>query len=372
MKESGLGRLRQERSNRFWQRMVPELRLAGNYLPGFLIAGVAALFLYDRFLERLAPAPWIVPACALLLGAAACSVRVRTYVEPADAVFLAPAEKALDGYFLRSLMTAWPGQLVIMIAAALAVWPLFRIRGTMEFSDYPALIADLLFLKTANLLLWWREQQMARERTRRLFAFLRFLASCLAAYAGLRFGVAYGLLAAGLAALALFAAGHRVPGFAIHWERLIRLERQALGTWRRFLGQIVELEGGEERAIRNPLARLAGRIRHAPERAFLYLNVLLWLRSPLFGLSLRLIGVGILIGAAAGGLIVKAGIGALFAAALHLQLKELEQGAQEDGRLVLLPLPGQARLSAAGKLRRTIWLAGTILLFAPAAISLVA
>lgn len=370
MKEQAWDRLHKERSDRFWRRILPELRVAGNYLPGFFFVGLAALFLYDRLTGELAPSPWIPPACALLLAAAVAGVRVRTYVEPADPVFLMPAEAHLNRYFRRCLFAAWPGQLALAAAAALAVWPLYRVQGTAAFTDWLPVMAVLPVFKTVHLVLWWQEQHMADGRLRRLFAGLRFAAAFAAIAAGLRHGVAASLLLGGISLLVLALAVRLPARLPVHWHRLIALEDKARRSWWRFLRQMAEPEGARVPAADHPFTRLARLIRHRPDNACRYLYVLTWLRSPLFGMTVRWVATGVVLAALAGGIGVKAGIGVLFAAVLHVQLKELGRGDGAAERDVLLPLAQEQRKKAARQVRLAIWLIGAGLLAAPAGLSL--
>lgn len=369
MMDDAWRRLPRERATRFWRRIAPDFRLAGNYLPGFLFFGMAALVLYVRLAERLAPGPWLPPACALPLAAAVARVRVRTWLQPADRLFLMPAEAALAGYFRRVLLAAWPGQLAVAGATGVAAWPLVRVQGDMPFASYGAVIAGLLLLKSANLPMWWREQQLADGRIRRLAALLRGLATWGAIWLGLAHGAAAQLCAGGLlyAALALvFRSAARHP---LHWERLIALEERMLASWRRFLGQFVDAEEGKAAGRDHPLARLAGRAWLAPGQAYRYAYALIWLRSPLFGMTLRLTATGTVLAALADGLALKAGIAALFAVLLRIQLRELGRGEGAAMRELLLPLPEENRRKAARDIGRAAWVAGAVMLAIPAVLS---
>lgn len=371
MKDREWQQLRRERSARYWGRLLPDLRVAGNYLPGFFILGLVAMLLYDRLLKGLSPASWIWPVSALGLVAAFVPVRIRTYAEQADSVFLLPAEQQMIRVYRRALVSAWPSQMAGLVVTAVVVWPLFRIQGMMDKYAYMYVIAALLLLKTVNMLLWWQEQQLVAGRIRGLFAGLRFVAGYGAIAAGLWQGFAAALLTGGACYL-LLVLGYRVPErHLLNWERLIRLEQRARKSWRRFIGQMTEGEQNREEARPNPLARLAERIRYGPEQAFRYLYLLVWLRSPLFGLCVRLVATGIVLAAFAGDVLLQAGIGALFAAALHLQLKELQRRDDVAEQAFLLPVPAPSRIASVVRLRLQLWLAGTVLLLLPAGIGLV-
>lgn len=372
MKHPGWHKLRRERSARYWEELLPDLRVAGNYLPGFFIWGMAALFLYDRLLEGLTPNPWILFVVALILAVFLVPIRVRTYAEQADRVFLLPAEQAMARVYRRALVTAWPVQLFWVAAAGFVAWPLFRLLDTMDLSAYMRFIAALLVLKTVHMALWWQEQHLVDGRIRRLFAGLRFVAGYAAVASGLWQGAAAALLAGGAGGL-LLVWGYRYPArHVLNWERLIDVERRARRTWRRFLGQMTDGDAGSDEAGSNPLAGLARHMKYGPEQTFRYLYVLIWLRSPLFGMCVRLVATGVVLAAFAGDALLQAGIGALFACALYLQLKELQQWGMVSEQAYLLPLPEQSRLAAVGRLRLSLWLAGTVLLLLPAGIALLA
>lgn len=370
MKHPAWHRLRRERAARYWGKLLPELRVAGNYLPGFFVMGLTVLFLYNRLLDGLTPGPWILPVAAFTLALFLVPVRVRTYAEQADKVFLSATEGEMARVYRRALAAAWPVQLFWVAAAGFAVWPLFRLLGTMEIAAYLGFIIALLVLKTVHMALWWQEQQMAGGRVRRLFAGLRFLAGCAAIAAGLWQGAAWALLIGGVTGL-LLVAGYRIPGrHLLNWERLIELERRARKGWRRFLGQMTDADDSREEAWQNPLARLARHMAFGPNQTFRYLYVLIWLRSSLFGMCVRLVAAGSVLAAFAGDVWLRAGIGVLFAAALHLQLKELQHWGRAAEQEYLLPLPEQNRLDAVRQLRLRLWLAGTALLLVPAVIAL--
>ncbi|CAM3622840.1 MULTISPECIES: ABC transporter permease [Saccharibacillus] len=295
MTAEGMQALRGRRRSTFLGRIVP-------YTPYIIQSGLAVtvmllLILFSAWYTSLVqdvppglPIRWILPA--LLFPLAAWS-SFRTYMQPADTVFLLPLETKMRAYFAP----AWRGgvvyKLLIVWLVLLVAWPIY-IR--VQPDDHANLWLSLLLLLGLKLLFAygaWQEHRFVSGRLPAVFALLRWILAAGMLIAWFQLGLLYAALSIVIGAavymLALrFPAKHRVP-----WERLIAVERAQVGRSMRMLGWFVDVPTEDPRVYRRRwLAGFGRKIPWQQEEAYRFLLTQSFIRGDLLGMVGRLVIVG--------------------------------------------------------------------------------
>lgn len=359
--------LYQRRSAEFVQHIRPYLFYAIQSIGMFSAIAIVLFSLgYRMFLLWVTPQfPW-QPLGAAVMALALASGRVRTYLQEADTLFLLPQERGMSQYLQLAMRRAVLLQTAGAIAAWLLVWPLY---GRMTQADgivFALLLAVWAVLKRVLLHGKWAELQMQEQGTRRRYAALRWLAAASAAYALMAFQLPYGIMAASAVAL-LYMALLRLPAkYTVHWTMLIDMEKRHKATVYRLLNWFIDVPQvqGKARSIPMP-AWLRGLIPFRRRSSYTYLYTLVWLRSELFGITLRLTAVGVVIIATLtndwAAYIAYVAFG-LFGA---LQLSDLKRYYRVHIWRSIYPLPDKLPDQSAGAVRFRIHLAMLLLMAIP-------
>ncbi|ULL14099.1 ABC transporter permease [Paenibacillus sp. H1-7] len=333
----------------------------------FLLFSIA----YRLFLQWVTPEfPW-QPLCAAVLFLALASGRVRTYLQEADTLFLLPQERGMSIYLQTAMRRALLFQLAVTIAAWLLVWPLY---GRMTQADgivFVVLLAVLLLLKWALLNGKWTELQLQEPGTRRGFILLRWLFAALASYALMALKLPYGILTAGAGAI-LYLAVLRLPHkYTVHWTLLIEMERRHKASIYRLLNWFVDVPQVQGKARSIPLPGLLRRMIPFRQRSsYHYLYTLVWLRSELLGITVRLAVVGIILIVWIQNDWAAAIVYALFGLFAALQLSDLKRYYREHIWHRIYPIPEGMLKHSTGAVRFRIHLAILLLMAVPLCFSL--
>ncbi|BCG60714.1 ABC transporter permease [Paenibacillus sp. URB8-2] len=330
-------------------------RAAGKLLPyvGYIIqSGVAFVLLfiliafsawYTSVLKDIpsgVPIRWIM--LAALLPAAVHS-SFRTYLQPADAVFLLPQEHRMHEYFAPAWIrgTVWKSLRLLM--ALLILWPLY-IRTEESPKSLLVTAALLLGVKLLSAYGCWRELKMLSLAASAGYRLLRWAVGGLIIAAWLwqpfHKGMGFSMLlaAAYLAALAV-PARHAVP-----WERLIAQEKVQSGRAQMLLGWFVEVPGRQQRVyFRRWLSRWGAGLPWRPDSAYRYLLTKSFARGDILGIVLRLGVLALVLEWWNRGSLVGAGIYLFFLFIIGVQLSALSKLHGESFWLTVYPLPENSR-----------------------------
>ncbi|MDO3411067.1 ABC transporter permease [Saccharibacillus sp. CPCC 101409] len=349
MGDSDLLALRGKRRAAFLGRIVP-------YTPYIIQSGLAVTTMlllilfaawYTSLLQNMPdnlPIRWVL---LILLFPLTAWSGFRTYLQPADTVFLLPMESKMNAYFAP----AWRGGVIAKQLPAwlvlLVAWPIY-IRALP--GDHANLWASLLMLLGLKLLFAygaWQEQRMVSARQADGFALLRWAlaAAAIAAWFWLPLLPAALALVIGAAlyALALRAtARHRVP-----WERLIAAERAAAGRAMRMLGWFVDVPTQDPRIRRRRWLSGAGRrIPWKPSEAYRFLLTQSFIRGDLSGMVARLSVVGFVLILLSRTSWLGIALLLLFVFMLGVQLNGLRRVHSDSLWLALYPIPEDSRRRA--------------------------
>lgn len=297
-----LDELRRSRAAAWRKAVLPYIRdMSRSGFPAVIVLAVlVGLSGYSAFLEDVPPDFPVAAVGAVLLTPLLWRSPLRTYFQPADAVFLMPREYGMEKYMRGARRSGYIAGSAMLLAGWLLYAPLYT-RGGAPAGAAVYVPAVLLVLKAAGDVCAWQERRVVNAVFRRLCGLLR---------AALTFAVVCALLSRPLPAALLFAAAaaalmaavcrlpdkHRFP-----WQRLLDEEARIRRRYERFFRSFADLPTEAGIVSRRPYAGwIAGQIRHSRRNAYLLLYVLTLIRSELGGMLLRLTAVGMLFGWLAG------------------------------------------------------------------------
>lgn len=290
--------LRSQRKSSFWGQIIP-------YLPYVFQSGVAVVLLiliivfsawYTTFLQALPPdlpVRWIM---LLLLGPLTVYSSFRTYIQPADVVFLLPQESKMKQYLTPVYFSGVIYKLLGLYLIALTAWPMYVRSGAAAIPLW-AMFIVLLLLKILSAYGAWQELRITTSRARAGYRLLRwcFILLMLAAWIwqpawwkSLLFML---LLSVNYVLALRFPMKHTLA-----WENLIANEKAGAARSMMILGWFVEVPAEGQKVIRRRWLSMAGsRIPWKQSTSYRYLLMKTFVRSELLGIISRLALLGMLI-----------------------------------------------------------------------------
>ncbi|MFI2857893.1 ABC transporter permease [Paenibacillus sp. JSM ZJ436] len=362
-----LKELLSSRRGQFWSQVLP-------YLGYVLQSGVAVVFLflliafsawYTSILINVPeglPIRWIMLGILLPLTIFSSA---RTYLKPADVVFLLPQESRMASYFSSAVIRGIVYKLILLLLAVTILWPLYIRSDT----DPQGLTFAVLLLTGLKLLSgWgsWREQHMVFKPAAAGYRLLRWSVIGLALASWLWYSpvsslIFITLLAAAYIAASLVPVRHRVP-----WERFIQLEKRHAAKVMLILSWFVNVPQGEQRVYaRKWLSRWGSGIPWSKETAYRFLLIKSLSRSESFGIMLRALALGLVLMIITGGQLASAAVYLVTLMIAGLQLSSLRNVHRESFWLMVYPLPEGSRSRNEVKLLVQLQLLWAVLLLLP-------
>ncbi|WP_019533873.1 ABC transporter permease [Paenibacillus ginsengihumi] len=363
--------LLRERARRFVQEIRPYVFYAvqsgGMALILLLLIG---MFLYDRLLTSPPPGfPFALAASLALLPALALG-SIRTYLREADQIYLLPMEGELQSYLRKAISRAYIRQAIALAAVWLAVWPMVRTAHEHAgWREFAVLLIVLLMLKRVQLHARWTELSQREARIRRWLTAFRWLAAWASAFLLVSLPLWTGVLAAAAGTAVYVLLLRLVPGLkGVPWLALIAEERRQQRAMFRFLNLFVDVPSIQGRPRARPAPpQLAARLGFRPQRAYMFLYALIWLRSESFGITIRLTLLGALAVAVSGGSYLAPLLYAIFAVLIAVQIKELQRAYRDCDWTHIYPLPTGLREASVRLVRFALHAAALVLLAVPLA-----
>ncbi len=280
-----------QRMNQAWvkgSRYVALIAKGLHFLPVFLL--ILIYFGYRAFLEWL---PAHFPVYLLFTAIFTWSLsrtRIRTFVQPADPVFLFPNLAGLKIYFRRSLAYSAGMQSLKIFLLLSFLSPLYLTR----LGDMAGLVASwavLTVLKVWNVWIYWFElHHRDRPGTQR---FLRWGSNgviTLWLFSGHFFGWPLLVAILWIGWLTLYHLKQQPPRHLIPWEALIIREQRTVSSYYRLAHQFIDVPYiGNEVKNRPALGFFYKWLPPTPENSYLYLYLRTFFRyrEP-FGVYIRL------------------------------------------------------------------------------------
>ncbi|WP_055109190.1 ABC transporter permease [Paenibacillus ihumii] len=290
--------LRSRRKSSFWGQIIP-------YLPYVFQSGVAVVLLilcivfsawYTSFLQALPPDLPIRWIMLLLLGPLTVYSGFRTYVQPADVIFLLPQESKMKQYLSPAYFSGVIYKLLGLYLVTIVAWPMYIRTGEATVPLW-AMLLVLLLLKVLSAYGAWQELRIATSRARNGYRLLRwcFILLMLAAWIWLPDwwkSLLFMLLLSANYILALrFPMKHAVP-----WDSLIANEKAGAARTMMILGWFVEIPAEGQKVVRRRWLSMAGnRIPWKQGTSYRYLLTKTFVRSELLGIITRLGLLGMLV-----------------------------------------------------------------------------
>ncbi|PZD95114.1 hypothetical protein DNH61_14585 [Paenibacillus sambharensis] len=356
------------RSADFWKEASPYIRyMLQSGFPAFLsLVGIAFLVSYGSFLRQVPEHYPIALTGAAVLLPFVCWSPLRSWLVPADTVFLMPRESGMKPYILRS---ARRGLIVTSIWTAvvlIAFLPLYY-KGTVPVHPLAA-AAVLAVLKCLHAYAAWIERRMTYSSARRLYRLLRWALTIIILVSLFTFPLWKTLLfllgAAGVVYAALkLPRKHRFP-----WERLIIEEARTRRGYYRFFSMFIDVPAaGTAVAKRAYLSWLPSLVPYRRRSTYTFLYTQTITRTETGGILLRLTGLGALssfFAAQSGSLNGWAAVAlcCLFTAVLGMQLGAVRHAHRYTVWQHVYPLPVATRFQSLLRAARTAHLICAVLI----------
>lgn len=364
-------------ASQLWsQRLSAHLRIVSRYMTyaaqsGFFLflfgLFLASSFYYGRALERL---PDMFPYSAALVCWLTPFIAVspiRTLLREADLVLLLPLEARMGPCFRGAVLYSFVVQAFAVTFAVAGSMPLYRHGFGPDTTPFAAVLFVALALKLASLLGAWMEGGIVHDGARLLFRTVRWLAAAAIVLILLRSGfeaAAWSTLGS-IAAYTLAAYMVR-PRLSINWLYLRRKEIGHQTTMLLFFNWFTDVPDVPSRVKpRKTWSRFAGMIRFAPRNGYLYLYALVFLRSELYGILLRLTAVAAAILCVVSSGWIFAAVFVVFQLAANVQLSALGRMHAHSVWPALYPMPDANRTDSAAKVAFAAQMVQTVLLTLP-------
>lgn len=356
-----------KRRGQFWGDILP-------YLGYVIQSGVAVVFLfaliafsawYTSIVQNVPPGlpiRWIMLA---VLFPVVVNSSVRTYLRPADPVFLLPQESRMKLYFAKGWVSGVIYKIVLMLIILIILWPLY-IRSEPEAKLLLPTALLLIGLKLVSSYGSWKEQFMVSRGASGGYRALRWAVIFLSLAAWLWYA-AFSSLIFILLLVATYVASFRLPArHAVAWERLIQVEKRQAARVMMVLSWFVNVPQREQRVYaRRWLSRWGSGIPWRRDTAYRFLLVKSLVRSDIFGILLRVVVLGVLLIWLAGGGLAASAIYLICLMITGLQLSALSKLHRESFWLHVYPLPEGTRRANEGKLIFQLHLVWAVILWLP-------
>ena len=288
------GKLFYDRMKNSWLAAMRSIRMVASSggTPLFLgILFIALYFAYEQFLIWLPPDFPIELLLTLPYALLLTSSRIRTWIQPADSVFLLPLETRMKPYFRASLIYSTAIHLIHLAIFTLLLYPVFL----AVWKSHGFFFISYVFfavIQVANIFAeWWqmRLTVLLPVQQVRLVTGIRFLFNGGAAYAFLhQQGIWASVLLIGLL-LSAIAVYRKAPACPYPWRLMQKSEANTLARYHSLAGLFVDMP-----RLKTPVKKRAWLIRFLPrwsrQQASSYLYWRTFIRkSELFSIQIRLL-----------------------------------------------------------------------------------
>ncbi|MBR2563886.1 MAG: ABC transporter permease [Paenibacillus sp.] len=336
-----------QRRTGFWNGILP-------YLGYVIQSGVAMVFLfliiafsawYTSFVQNIPagfPIRWIA---LVLLAPLVLLSSYRTYLLPADIVFLRPQEYRMQDYLKNSFVRGVIYKMLGLLLVFLTLWPLY-VRADAEAKPLGWSILFLAVWKVLSSYGAWQELRMVQAGAYKGYRILRWALAILAVAAWLWQPPLRSLWFLLLLA-AVYIVALRVPvKHRIAWERLIQVEQTQAGRVMRTLGWFVDVpSSGQKVSARRWLSKWGNGLPWNAGQAYRYLMTKTFIRTEVFTIVLRLIVLGMLLSWWTAGSYFGAGVFLFFLLLTGVQLGVLRRSHGESFWIMIYPISGESRRS---------------------------
>jgi ABC-2 type transport system permease protein len=361
--------LRRDRSDAFRKEIVPHFRYVFQSGFGLFVSAIFfSVLVWYIDLIKAVPADWPVRTVGVVvLALAAIQVPLRTYLRPADTVFLLPMERRiLAEYIGPALRKSVVNAVVRMLAVFAIYWPIYArspITGDLEDSHpWPVIALLMALIAVCNTIGGWRERRPASRLWRLALRLVRMTLTVVVIAAILLKPLALAIPLLVVSTVLVGLLGRLPVQHALPWEKLIAEEEGTRRRWMSFLGWFVDVPTVDSKPARRAwVSWLGNSFLWRDRRAWHFLYAKTFLRGETFGAWWRWTVMAGIILVVSGNVVADA---VLFAIAIligELQLSELRRIRFVE-TAATLPIPPEDRLVAAAAIARAAGVAMVVLL----------
>jgi len=329
----------------------------------FLI-GTAAYY-YQEWLKTIPDAFPSALIMALCLAFLLTYSPIFTFMSDADRIFLLPLETKLTGYFRKSLIISFFGQIYLLIIGLAVFMPMYAAVNEGKFNTFIPFLAFILIMKGINLVARWYVQYYRETSVHRADSLIRFFVNLVFLYLLFSNAVLYLVLVCVLILIGL--SGYykmQAKGKGLKWEYLIEQDERRMTSFYRLANLFTDVPKLKNRIKRREwLDGLLLRIPFRQGASFTFLFMRTFLRSgDYWGLFVRLTLIGVV-----GIYFLTWGIGQIVLVVLFIyltgfQLLPLWKHHQNHSLLELYPINGKVKeKSFLDFLRNVLWTQSVLL-----------
>jgi ABC-2 type transport system permease protein len=361
--------LRRSRAASFRNEIFPYFRYVFQSGFGLFISAIffSALVWYVDFIKKV-PANWPAGAVGVaVISLAALRAPLRTYLRPADPVFLLAIEsRLLQVYIKPALREAIRTGVLRTVAVFLIFSPIYlRSPVTMDIANSRSIIImAVLFAIIASFNVYggWKERRPASRLWNRGLLVVRWIATVTSISALLLKPLIVAIPLTLLCMLVVWLMWRIPAQHALPWEKLIGEEEATRRRWMSFLGWFVDVPTETSKPARRIWIAWAGNFllwQHRWSWHFLYAKV--FLRGETFGAFSRWVALSGVVIVVSGSTLADAVIYGVSILIIGLQLSELRRVRFVE-TAATVPIAPEGRLVAAAAVARTAGLSAAALL----------
>lgn len=281
------------RKQAFTKEIMPYLRYVwSSGFPAFLsLIGILSTIQYFKFIHNIPEGFPIELVAAIIFTPLVAYSPLRTWLNDADIIYIMPMEHRMKTYLKQSHIRSLRNGFIYLAIIVMLYWPVY-----IHASQYMPILLILLLtvLKLGNHYLAWKERQMAWSTERNLLRFFRWVITLLLIggwlVAPLYLGtiVVTVILVSVLLLLYRLEERHNFP-----WQRLITEEKNSVRRIYSFLSWFIDVKTRAPIVKqRNYLGWLISLVPYGKKYAFVYLNMITFIRTEVCGICVRLLLLG--------------------------------------------------------------------------------
>ena len=341
------------RAVRFWKDVSRYGRYIFNSgtIGSFFLIFIMLSYYYGRFIQAVPvgyPTAWIA---LLIITPAVAYSPIRTFLKPADILFLLRMESTFRPYWMRAWIFSFVLQAVLLLFVWIVFSPLYQRSMGDGAEPFWLMYGVLLAFKAGSLYGSWQEKQMINRSAEYFYKLLRWLAAGLSIW--IWFTYDSGLIIIFILLLYLtYAISMKIPSrHYINWERLIEQEGAARYQYYVFISWFVDVDGLDTRIHRRRfLSQIFESSAFSSANAYYYLYGKTMLRTDLLGIVVRLGLLGAVLIVFIPDLWAKGGVYLLFMYMIGLQLSTLLRHHKYSLWNVIYPVPIKAKVASVAHL----------------------
>lgn len=281
------------RKQAFTKEIFPYLRYVwSSGFPAFLsLIGILSSIQYFRFIHNIPEGFPIELVAALIFTPFVAYSPLRTWLHDADIIYIMPMEHRMSNYLKQSHIRSLRNGFIYLTIIVILYWPIY-----IHASQYNPilLIVLLILLKLANHYFAWKERQLAWSTQRNLLRMFRWVITLLLIGGWLVAPFYLGTIVVSAIMVVVLMLLYRLEErHDFPWQRLITEEKNTVRRIYSFLSWFIDVKTRAPIVKqRNYLSWLISLVPYGKKNAFVYLNMITFVRTEVCGICIRLLLLG--------------------------------------------------------------------------------